>query len=66
LCLITPSDTHHSESSGRGIGPSQRPPDNTRLQEMDILAPAGCEPAVQASELAQTYALFYLAYYHEG
>jgi hypothetical protein len=48
-----------SDSSGRGIGPSQRPlSDNTQhSQETDVHAQAGFEPAIQASERPQTYAL---------
>jgi hypothetical protein len=46
--------THHSrqDSSGRGIGPSQRPlPDNTQhSQETDFYAPTGFEPAIPATD----------------
>jgi len=47
------------DSSGGGIGPSQRPrPDDTpHSQETDIYAPEGVEPAILASKQLQTHAL---------
>jgi hypothetical protein len=55
------TQTHHSRdsSSGRVIGPTQRPLlDNTHhSQETDIFAPAGLEPTISVVEGQQTYAL---------
>ena len=66
LHLITLSDTHtHThkhirlESSGRGIGPSQKlQPDNTPLwRDKQPCPPARFEPVVPKSEWSQTYAV---------
>ena len=55
------SQTHHIRyvSSGRVIGPSQRPlPDNTQhLQQKTLIPPGWFEPATPASERQQTHAL---------
>jgi hypothetical protein len=55
------SDTHPSrkDSSGRGIGPSQRPlPDNTNtVQETNFMPPVRFEPTIPASPRPKTYAL---------
>ena len=51
--------THHSRyrSSGRVIGPSQRPlPDNTHNRQTSM-PPVGFEPTIPASERPQTHAL---------
>jgi hypothetical protein len=47
------------DSSGRGISPTQRPlPDNTNTHKgQTSMSPAVFEPAIQASERPQTYAL---------
>jgi hypothetical protein len=65
LHLITLNDTHthtHThirwDSSGRGIGPSQRPvPDNAQHTQQTDMSLAGFEPAILASKQAQTHAL---------
>jgi hypothetical protein len=56
--LITSRDIRYN-SSGREIGPSQRPlPDNTQhSQETDIHDPGGIWTAIPASERPQTHAL---------
>jgi hypothetical protein len=55
------SYTHHSwqDSSGRGIGPSQRPlPDNTNNHKRQkSIPPVGFEPTIPANARPQTYAL---------
>jgi len=53
------TQTHHTGmTSGRVINPMQRPPDNKQhLQDTNIHAPAGFEPAIQASGRPQTHAL---------
>jgi hypothetical protein len=52
------SDTHHSRqnSSGRGMGPSQRPlPDNTNTHKRQTTMPAvGFKPTIPASARPQT------------
>jgi hypothetical protein len=58
---ITLSYTHHTwyDSSGRGIGPSQRPlPDNANTHKRQTsMPPVGLEPASPASARPQTHAL---------
>jgi hypothetical protein len=61
ICTWSHSDTHHSryESSGRGIGSSQRPlPDNTNtVQDKHPCPQVGFKPTIPASARPQTYAL---------
>ena len=49
---------HHArwDSSGREIGPSQRPlPNNTQYSQETYMSLAGFEPAISASKRLQTY-----------
>jgi hypothetical protein len=59
--LITLRHTYHSryDSSGRGIGPSQRPlPDNTNAHKRQTYMPlVGFEPMIPLSARPQTYVL---------
>ena len=59
---LTPARTHihtHQDSSGRGIGPSQRPlHDNTQhSQRQASMPPAVFELAISANQWSQTHAL---------
>ena len=53
------SDTHiRLESSGRMMGPSQRPlPDNTQGPQQTSMTPEGFEPTTPASDRQHTYAV---------
>ena len=51
--------THHSwqDSSGRVIGPPQRPLPNNTQHRQQSMPPVGFEPTISASERPQTYTL---------